>query len=220
MGADAMTEQWPPEHYETLVAFEVAGDPKGAGSKDAIPLGRWRVGEDGKRRFHPVFREGGVPVVNVVDTTDKTGGPEWRADIRQACVQALDRAHTLTDDPIAVRVIFYGSSPQSRYGTGRNAEKLKDSADRLPHKSALADGTKLARALEDALNAVLWTDDRRVCDLWWSRRFGRHAGARVEIFAAPARFCDIPGEYEQVQHPEQLAIIPADDHDDIEALAV
>lgn len=206
-----MSEAWPPEHAELLVSFEVAGEPKGAGSKNAIPLGRW-ITEDGRRRFKAVYRDGGVPVVNIVDTAGKAG-EAWSEEIRAACARALDASHALADGPIAVRVTFYGDSPKSRYGTGRNAEKLKEHADRLPHRSELADGTKLARRLEDALNGLCWTDDRRVCELWWSRRFGQNPGAKVEVYALPARFCDVPGEFEAVASPDQLVILPAYGHD-------
>lgn len=186
-----MAESWPPELCEPVCSFEVSGDPKGAGSKDAIPLGRWTNGPGGKY-FKAILRDNGVPIVNVVDTSDKTGGPEWRAAIQAACMGMLSAAHELVDAPVAVRVTFFHPGPQGRYGTGRNAGVLKDSADRLPFRSELADGTKLARALEDALNGILWTDDRRVCDLWWSRRFGKHPGARVDVWRSPARFCDVP----------------------------
>lgn len=200
-----MSESFPPEHYVPVVSFQVAGDPVGAGSKDAIPLGRW-VHAGGQRVFKPITRPGGVPIVNVVDTTDKTGGPEWRQAIKDACERALDEAHELIDSPIAVRVTFFGSSPKNRYGTGKNADVLKDSADRLPHAAALSDGTKLARALEDSLNALCWRDDRRVCDLWWSRRFGVNPGARVDIYAAPATFAEIPGAVAELNHPDQAAL--------------
>jgi Holliday junction resolvase RusA-like endonuclease len=204
-----VSETWPPEHAQPLVSFEVAGDPKGAGSKDAIPLGRWTA-EGGQRRFIPYTRDSGIPIVNVVDSSGKAG-TAWREEIRSACAQALDVAHELVDGPIAVRVIFYGESPKKRYGTGRNADTLKPNADRLPHQSDLPDGTKLARALEDALNGLLWVDDRRVCELWWSRKFGRGPGARVDVYGLPARFSDVPGELDAVTAPDQLVIIPGND---------
>lgn len=207
-----MSESFPPEHAVELCAFEVSGDPKGAGSKDAIPLGRWGKDAKGQRRFFPVCRPSGVPIVNVVDSSGKAG-EEWREQVRAACAQALERGHELADGPIVVRVIFYGSSPKGRYGTGRNADELKEHADRLPHQSALPDGTKLARALEDALNGLLWTDDRRVCDLWWSRRFGRYPGARVEVWSVPARFSDVPGERDREQQPGALPLFEGDRDD-------
>jgi Holliday junction resolvase RusA-like endonuclease len=187
-----LPECWPPHLARLLVSFDVSGEPKGAGSKDAIPLGRWRNGPDGKR-FIPICRENGVPIVNVVDTAGPLG-ELWSAEVRAACAGALDSAHEMHDGPIAVRVTFFTEGAKSRYGTGRNSERLKATADLLPHRAQLPDGTKLARRLEDALNSLLWTDDRRVCDLWWSRRFGRGPGARVDVYGMPARFCDVPGE--------------------------
>lgn len=207
-----MNEAWPPEHAVALCAFEVAGEPKGAGSKDAIPLGRWGKGDGGQRRFFPICRESGVPIVNVVDSSGKAG-EEWRDEIRAACAAVLERGHELANGPIAVRVTFYGPSPKRRYGTGRNSETLKDNADRLPHQSDLPDGTKLARALEDALNGLLWVDDRRVCELWWSRRFGKNPGARVEVWELPARFCDVPGERDRVQQPDAISLFEGDQDD-------
>lgn len=195
-------EVWPPDGSVELAAFEIAGDPKGAGSKDAIPLGRWGKNAAGQRHFYPHCRESGIPIVNVVDSSGKDG-EAWRGEIRQACALVLDAGHELADGPLAVRVTFYGASPKSRYGTGRNAGVLKATADRLPHQSALPDGTKLARALEDALNGLLWSDDRRVCDLWWSRRFGEHPGARVAVWTQPAKF----GDQETLFYPDDSSVI-------------
>lgn len=182
---------FPPAGAERLAAFAVRGMPRPAGSKNAIPLGRRVNG-----RFIPVTRKDGTPIFNLVDSSGENGA-NWRTDIRAAASGALDAAHELADGPLAVRATFFYAGPKGRYGTGRNAERLKDSADRYPHQGELADGTKLARALEDALNAVVWTDDRRVCDLWWSRRFtdqlepelreiaGDGHGVIVEIYTLP-----------------------------------
>ena len=189
-----MSETWPPADAELLVSFVVSGDPKGAGSKDAIALGK-RVGG----RFIPYCRKDGTPMVNVVDTSGKPG-KLWREAIAQAAMLALGEARELADGPLAVRATFYGASPKRRFGTGRNEGVLKATADRFPHQSDLPDGTKLARALEDALNSVAWADDRRVCDLWWSRRFGQDPGAVVDILALP-----VTVEPSQVRPAGQLA---------------
>lgn len=174
-----MTECWPPQDAVPLVAFSVIGDPKPGGSKNAIPLGR----RNAAGVFVPYTRKDGTPLVNLQDSSG-TAGTNWRADIRAACAAALDHAHELADGPLAVRVTFSHPGPAGRYGSGRNAGVLKPTAARYPHASKLADGTKLARALEDALTSLLWVDDRRVVDMWWSRRFAR-AGASVEIFTLP-----------------------------------
>jgi Holliday junction resolvase RusA-like endonuclease len=173
-------EVFPPVDARLVVAFRVAGEPKPAGSKNAVPRGK-RV--NGK--FIPFTRADGTPVVAVLDSSGMAGR-NWRSDIRAACADALDAAHILVDGPLVVRATFFGSRRRGDYGTGRNAGQLKQSADLYPHRSRLADGTKLARLLEDALTAVCWTDDRRVVDLWWSRRFG-NPGAEVAIYELPQR---------------------------------
>lgn len=172
---------WPPEGAELLVAFRVVGMPRPAGSKNVIPLGRR---DPRTRRFQPYTRGDGSPIFNVQDSSGQAG-ENWRADVRAAAFRALDEAHGLADGPLAVRVVFSYRGPAGRYGTGRNAGVLKPGADRYPHRGELADGTKLGRALEDALTAIVWTDDRRVCEMWWSRSFDE-PGARVEIYALPA----------------------------------
>lgn len=203
---------FPPAGAERLAAFAVRGMPRPAGSKNAIPLGRRVNG-----RFIPVTRKDGTPIFNLVDSSGENGA-NWRTDIRAAASGALDAAHELADGPLAVRATFFYAGPKGRYGTGRNAERLKDSADRYPHQGELADGTKLARALEDALNSLAWVDDRRVCDLWWSRRFDQaFTGARVDIFTLPAKVAVDAGEGQQilaVVEDDKSGIIPGDGNDD------
>lgn len=178
-------EVFPPQGARELASFKVIGEPKPAGSKNAVPMGR-RV--DGV--FVPHTRPDGAPMIAVKDSSG-VAGENWRSDIRAACARALDVAHEIHDGPMAVRVVF--SRPRNATDFGRDG--LKGSAPALPHKSKLADGTKLARALEDALNKLLWTDDRRVCDLWWSRRYGP-AGATVTVFALPVRVADWPERFD------------------------
>lgn len=177
--ASERSELWPPDDSRLLVSFVVRGDPKPAGSKNAIPLGRRN--EQGV--FVPYTRQDGTPIVNVQDSSG-TAGTNWRVDVRDAFEKAIDVAHELADGPLAVRVTFFAERPKGHYGSGKNAGVLKAGADRFPHQSRLPDGTKLARSLEDALNKICWTDDRRVVDMWWTRRFGP-AGAIVDIFTLP-----------------------------------
>ena len=177
----AVREIWPPEDAEPLVSFRVDGDPKPAGSKVSGVVTRW---DDALKKRVPVERPGGGYKTFTKDDSG-AAGTNWRADIRSACADALDAAHELVDGPLAVRVTFYWEEPKSHFGTGRNSGVRKESAARYPHSSRLADGTKLLRALEDALTKLLWTDDRRVCECWWSRAFGK-PGADVAIFTLPA----------------------------------
>lgn len=211
-----MVESWPPAGAELLVSFHVQGKPVPAGSKNAVPL--MRYDKDLGRRV-PILRDG-VPIVNQMDSSG-TRGTNWRADIRQCVADALEVAHELADGPLAVRTTFFISSPAARYGTGRNAGVLKPNAARYPHKSKLADGDKLSRALHDALTSVVWRDDSRVCECWWSRAYGDD-GARVDVFTLPEFVSEAAIEQSGtlLLLPDQSVILPDDaDRDETEAFA-
>lgn len=177
---EPLVYEWPPPGAEPVVSFRVAGEPKPAGSKDTGVATRWDATL--KRRVPVYHPDGRVKTF----TKDSSGQPgkDWRSDLRSACSDALDLAHELCDGPMVLWCIFYRSRNQGDYGTGRNAGILKESAPRYPHRSRLADGTKLQRALEDALTKLVWTDDRRIVDWRGSRRFGPD-GAHVVIYRLP-----------------------------------
>lgn len=181
-----MLEAFPPAGAEPLVQFHVHGDPRPAGSKDTGVVTRFDA-EKGRRV--PVLNpETGMPRTF---TRDSSGGrgKNWRSDVRQAAADAIAAAHELADGPLAVRVTFFVDSPASRFGTGRNQGVLKGNAPRYPHRSKLADGDKLSRALHDALTKLVWVDDSRVCECWWSRAYGS-AGAIVAIYTLPETIDD------------------------------
>lgn len=180
-GLSVTDERWPPHDAELVVSFRVTGAPKPAGSKASGVVTRW---DPELRKRVPVEIAPGRYKTFTKDSSGQPGA-DWRSDVRSACSDALDVAHELLDGPLAVRMTFYGERAKSHFGTGRNAGALKSSAPAFPHDSRLPDGTKLARALEDALTKLVWSDDRRVCDLWWSRRFGK-PGAVVDIFRLEA----------------------------------
>lgn len=210
-------EAWPPAAARLLVSFKVSGQPRPAGSKNAMPLGR-RI--DG--RFVPYTRSDGRPIINMRDNSGERGA-NWRADIRQAVLDALDQAHGLCDGPLAVRTTFFIASPKSRLD--KHGE-VKSTAARYPHKSKLADGDKLSRALHDALTSLVWTDDSRVCECWWTRSYGQD-GARVDIYELPERIMEAPPgvRVADLEAPPQLALdasVIIEDHGDsdpIEAFA-
>lgn len=173
-----MEYTWPPGNAEHVVTFMVPGDPKPAGSK--VSGVAYRKTITGNKV--PVERNGKI----VTFTKDQSGtaGKTWRADIRDAVYKALGEDWVPVDGPLVIETRYYVERPKSHYGTGRNTGVLKDSAPAYPHSSRLADGTKLLRAVEDALNQVLFTDDRRICRALWSRDFGRPR-AEVTLWRLP-----------------------------------
>ena len=64
--------------------------------------------------------------------------------------------------PVAARMVFRFARPKSHFGTGKNAEKLKDSAPSRHIRTP--DTDKLVRLVDDALVAAgVINDDSQVC---------------------------------------------------------
>ncbi|PXY17365.1 hypothetical protein BA062_37760 [Prauserella flavalba] len=106
----------------------------------------------------------------------------WREDIRQALLAEHDNAHPLAG-PLAVTIQFVMPRPKSHYRTGRNAERLRDNAPRLP--AGKPDIDKLARAVLDAIgSAHVWQDDAQVVNLHATKIYqalDEKPGAWIEI---------------------------------------
>lgn len=128
---------------QDVVAFTVYGVAKGAGSKRAF-----------------VNPKTGQPIV-----TDDSGkaGKTWRQEVTTAGIRAMqEHGLEVFDGPLAVEFVFVRPRPASHYGSGKNANVVKPSAPAFP--STRPDVLKLARAVEDALTKVVWTDDARIVD--------------------------------------------------------
>jgi crossover junction endodeoxyribonuclease RusA len=133
--------------------FFVPGDPAPQGSKRY--LGDGRMVESSKRVA------------------------SWRADIRAVAESVMKPRHeALWAVPVAVELDFYLSRPKSHFGTGRNAQKIKESAPNWPGRP---DVDKLARAVLDALTGLVIADDSTVVELRASKSYGRRPGVNVLI---------------------------------------
>lgn len=140
------------------LSFYVPGIPVGAGSKRAFP------------------RKGGGGTV-LVDTSGKRG-KNWRAVIQTVASIELGDA-PLMRGPLILVARFEQMRPKSHYGTGRNAGVLKAGAPLYP--TSPPDTTKLLRAVEDALNGVLWEDDRLVVIQQASKVYAAKAGVHITV---------------------------------------
>ena len=65
--------------------------------------------------------------------------------------------------PVYIRLEFMLKRPKGHYGTGRNADRLKDSAPGFP--TGKPDLDKLVRGVCDALKDIVWADDSQVCQI-------------------------------------------------------
>ena len=82
--------------------------------------------------------------------------------------------------PVAVSLTFYLPRPQYHYGTGRNANRLKDTAPLLVDKRPDVD--KLSRAVLDALTqAGAWRDDSQVAYLAAEKHYAEQPGVRIVL---------------------------------------
>lgn len=67
----------------------------------------------------------------------------------------------LLTGPLRVDIYWYFARPKSHYGTGRNADKLKESAP--DYHTSRPDRDNLDKLVLDALTGVFWRDDNQVC---------------------------------------------------------
>jgi len=136
-----------------LLSFFVPGDPAPQGSKRYLGPGK------------------------VVESSKRVAS--WRADIRSVAEAAMTPRHeALWAVPVAVELDFYLSRPKAHFGTGRNAQKIKESAPNWPGRP---DVDKLARAVLDALTGLVIADDSTVVELRASKSYGRRPGVAVLI---------------------------------------
>lgn len=137
---------------DPVLEFWVPGRAQTAGSKTA----RARTGPDGVTKTWVQESGSSESLVRKAD---------WRGDIQRAAKDAmrdngigpwLDR-----DEPLSVLFIFVRKRPPAHLGTGRNAGLVKDWArDRFP--TVAPDVLKTARAVEDAMNQVVYHDDSQI----------------------------------------------------------
>lgn len=106
------------------------------------------------------------------------GSAGWKKTVAQvAGAEMIGRE--LLAGPLLLEVTFWMPRPKGHYGTGRNAERLKDSAPRYP--IVKPDTTKLLRALEDALTGIVWRDDAQIVTQIVQKSYGTPARAEVRV---------------------------------------
>ncbi|MDU7384096.1 MAG: RusA family crossover junction endodeoxyribonuclease [Schaalia turicensis] len=135
----------------TTTSFFVPGTPAPQGSKRY--LGNGRMVESSKR-VKP-----------------------WRADIRAQALQTFKQPLT---GAIRLDLHFVMPRPNSHYGTGRNAHKLKESAPASHIQKPDLD--KLVRAVGDALTGVAYVDDSQVVGGAHMKRWTDGASDRAGVY--------------------------------------
>lgn len=165
-----MTAVQPTPFVPPLLSFFVDGIPVPQGSKRA-----WLNNNTGR----------------VMMKEDQgTRHADWRYHVTAVARQAM--ADAGISDPARVALTFsatfYFARGIGHYGTGRNAERLKESAPAYPDKPPDLD--KLVRAIWDALtDARVWVDDGQVVSALvrkrWADRFTERAGVKITVGVQP-----------------------------------
>jgi len=107
----------------------------------------------------------------------------WKALVTDAACQAIENGSGgrmgLLRGPLYLECTFYLPRPKSHYGSGRNSQLVKPAAPEYP--AGKPDATKLLRAVEDALNGVVWKDDAQVVMQFVVKMYGEPARCEVKI---------------------------------------
>lgn len=167
-----MTTEWP-------IRIVVPGKAEPAGSKTSfIPKSNEMIMRLVAAHTPEQVKEilGGLRA-NVVDANRGSSG--WKEAVAWRAVEQY-KGKPLTG-PLDVEAIFVVSRLKGHYGTGRNADLLKDSAPLYP--AVRPDATKFWRGVEDALTGIVWIDDGQVVNQTIQKRYGDNP--RVEIRVRP-----------------------------------
>jgi Holliday junction resolvase RusA-like endonuclease len=185
-----MIGEWTkPPGAEMLVYAEVGGKHVPAGSKNGYAVrykderGIWRV---------KITRDakGNESAHVTVSDRNSTKLEKRAVEIQAAVLEAARGTGFYIPSrtvPLAVICTFYTPHPKTHYGTGANADKLKDSAPAFPISPP--DCTKIWRGFEDALTGYMWHDDSRVVGQFISEEFVERWDpllTRFSLYALPA----------------------------------
>lgn len=85
---------------------------------------------------------------------------EWRETVAKVAGAAVSEP---LEGPLEVTLVFYFPRPKSHYGTGKNSEVLKPSAP--VHHMQKPDVDNVCKSTLDAMNAVVYQDDKQVVRL-------------------------------------------------------
>jgi len=140
-----------------VIVFRVNGKPAQQGSKRIVPT------------------KAGPRVIEDNDARKK----DWRRAVIDAAAAEMNGSELMTG-PVALVMTFEFYRPQSHFGTGKNAGKLKGAAPRKHAQSPDLD--KLIRNVCDALSGIVFKDDRQVCRIDAAREWTtKQEGAVIAV---------------------------------------
>lgn len=124
----------------------------------------------------------------------KTGGrfiPSRQAEQAARIIRAWeDTGLGKIPKPLGVVVFcqFFVVRAKGHFGTGRNADVLRDDAPDYP--TGRPDLSNMAKLAEDALTSRAWEDDDQVVRLEARKAFAARPGTLIHVWLAPGRLLD------------------------------
>jgi len=150
---------------EPVVEFFVPGAPATQGSKRTFlhpTLAKCLRSPEEARRLPELLRDPNLArtMRRAMVVDDNADMKSWRFVVASAACQAWLPHSPFQAGPILIQFEFVLGRRKGDFGTGANAERLKDSAPRWCEVKP--DVGKYVRCMEDALTGILWRDDAQV----------------------------------------------------------
>lgn len=142
------------------ISFFVHGTPQPAGSKRAF-----------------VLKKAGAYTGRAIVTDANPRSKDWKTDVRREAERNYQGEPW--DCPISLVLEFFVARPKGHFGTGKNANILKSSAQPFP--TSKPDATKLCRGVEDALTGLAWVDDAQIVTQRITKRYADRPGVMITI---------------------------------------
>lgn len=146
-----------------ILKFRIHGVPQPRGSKKPITA-------PGRRR-------------GLLIDDNKKSGP-WMDVVARYARKAMGDAKPF-DGPLCLKAIFFRQRPLAHYSKRGG---LLPSAPAFP--ATKPDCSKLLRAIEDAMNKIVYVEDGRLVDSYPSKRWGK-PGVLIELYRLPATVGDL-----------------------------
>jgi len=131
-------------------SFIVYGRARPQAQNRSMPL--MKAGADGVKRV--VMREGtNVPVMLHPNPRDTVN---WRSDVKAAALAVFDGSSGLLEGPLRMDVTIYVERPKNRIWKTRPMPEV--------HCTAGPDRSNVMKSLEDALQGVVYHNDKQLAD--------------------------------------------------------
>jgi len=115
----------------------------------------------------------------IITDANKNAKP-WQQEVAGAAKSAMTLPSFPQTGPLSLLLEFYLHRPKGHFGSGKNAEKLKDSAPRSP--AVKPDTSKLVRAVEDALTGIIWRDDAQIVYQVAAKHYGLPERCEIKVY--------------------------------------